>query len=172
LELLAQFGHNVRVAACDIDESCALPPLAAVVEISRRKAFAAEPRGSEIVIAADTLVELDGLPLGKPRDETEARETLKRLSGRWHIVRTGVTVGDGSRWLSESETTRVKFAELTAREIRSYVASGEPMDKAGSYGIQGRGALFVSAIEGDFYNVMGLPLFKLGRMLTNFGIKF
>lgn len=172
LELLKQFtGHTIRVVAPEVDEGSGLPAGQAVGEISRRKAQSAEIYKGEVVIAADTLVEIGGRTLGKPENENAARMMLEQLSGRWHNVFTGVTVYDGQRMLTETEQTRVRFAPLTDRDIKSYIATGEPMDKAGAYGIQGKGALLVSGIDGDFYNVMGLPLFRLGQLLGNFGIR-
>lgn len=172
LELLRQFeGHTVRVVVPDVDEASGLPAGQAVAELSRKKAQSVSFHMGEIVIAADTLVEIDGRSLGKPRDAASARSMLEQLSGRWHNVYTGVTVHNGQRTLTETEQARVRFAPLTERDIKNYIASGEPMDKAGAYGIQGKGALLVSAIEGDFYCVMGLPLFRLGQLLGNFGVR-
>ncbi|MCL1819290.1 MAG: Maf family protein [Oscillospiraceae bacterium] len=172
LELLKQFqGHELRVVIPQTDECCSLPAGQAVGELSRRKAMCVETYPGEVAIAADTLVELNGHTLGKPANEAEAQMMLEKLSGHWHDVYTGITVFNGQRMLTETERTRVRFAPLSIHDIKSYIASGEPLDKAGSYGIQGRGALFVSAIEGDFYNVMGLPLFRLGQLLNKFGIK-
>ncbi len=172
LQLLQQFeGHTIRVAPPDIDESSGLPASQAVADISRRKALATAFHPGEIVIAADTLVELGGRTLGKPSDAAAARDMLTNMAGRWHMVYTGITLHSDSHTLTEVEQTRVRFAPLTEREIKRYVSSGEPLDKAGAYGIQGRGALLVSAIEGDFYNVMGLPLYRLGQLLVNFGVR-
>ena len=124
-----------------------------------------------IIITADTMVFLDGLRLGKPRTEAEAVEMLRSLSGRTHQVCTGVTVCRGETLDTRCETTGVVFRPLTEAEILSYVRSGEPMDKAGAYGIQGKAALFVSGIDGDYFNVMGLPLHLLGQMLSGFGVE-
>jgi septum formation protein len=123
--------------------------------------------GNRIVLGADTLVELDGKALGKPGDEADARRMLKLLSGRDHFVHTGIAVIDGrsgERHL-DGEMTRVFFRRLRDDEIEAYIRSGEPMDKAGSYGIQERGAVFISRVEGCFFNVMGLPLAKLWEIL-------
>lgn len=124
----------------------------------------------DIIIAADTVVALDGQILGKPRDEAQAREMLRRLSGRQHEVFTGVSVRRGETEICEHEETTVRFRELSEREILAYVATGEPMDKAGAYGIQGRGGIFVSGITGDYFNVMGLPICRLGNILARLGV--
>jgi septum formation protein len=123
-----------------------------------------------LVIAADTVVTLDGRVLGKPADEEEAKQMLSLLSGRRHEVYTGVTLAKGATSRSEYEVSAVWFRDLLPDEIEAYVATGEPMDKAGAYGVQGLGSLFVSRIEGDFYNVMGLPVCRLGQMLPSFGV--
>ncbi len=123
------------------------------------------------VIGSDTVVEADGVILGKPRDKADAFRMLRSLSGREHRVYTGVTVTDGTKTISQAEITRVFFREMTDREIEAYIATGEPMDKAGAYGYQGFASLFVERIDGDFFNVVGLPLCRLGHMLENFGVK-
>ena len=124
----------------------------------------------DVVIAADTVVCLDDKILGKPADAADAKRMLRALSGRDHRVFTGVTVARGGRVLSDYEETAVHFRPLTEREIAAYIATGEPMDKAGAYGIQGRASLFVRGIEGDYFNVVGLPLCKLGQMLKELGV--
>ena len=123
-----------------------------------------------LVIAADTIVCLDGEILGKPHSEEQAFSMLKHLSGRDHEVYTGVTVLDGEGELCEAERSVVHFRQLSDEEIRRYIATGEPMDKAGAYGAQEKEALFVRAIEGDFFNVMGLPVCRLGQMLAKKGV--
>ncbi len=131
----------------------------------------AERCGAEdLVIAADTIVWVDGHAFGKPRDAEEAAAMLRRLSGDVHEVYTGVTVLRGGKSDSQCERSLVRFRTLEEDEIARYIACGEPMDKAGAYGAQGRGALFVERIEGDFFNVMGLPLCRLGRMLKEQGV--
>lgn len=143
------------------------PAREAVLLLSEQKAkeIAAQHSG-ELIIAADTVVTIDGEILGKPRDEKDAADMLRKLSGRTHSVFTGVCVifEDGSDE-SFAEETRVEFYELSEREMAEYIATGEPMDKAGAYGIQGRGALLVRSIEGDYYNVMGLPVGRLYRVI-------
>ena len=122
------------------------------------------------IIAADTLVYLDGRPLGKPDGPDEAAEMLKSLSGRMHAVYTGLALLRGGKHVACAEMTRVYFREISEAEISAYVRTGEPMDKAGAYGAQGRGAVFIERIEGDFFNVMGLPLCLLSKMLKDFGV--
>jgi len=124
-----------------------------------------------VILAADTVVELDGAILGKPADAARAEAMLASLSGRTHRVWTGVCVSRGGEILTRAEGTEVTFRSLTPEEIRAYVATGESMDKAGAYGIQGRAALFVEGIRGDYFNVMGLPLCTLGLMLRRFGVE-
>jgi septum formation protein len=147
------------------------PPELATTGLAMEKALDAAkhvPKDS-IVIGADTLVYLDGSPLGKPKDAREAARMLRLLSGRTHRVYTGLAVIDGDRSLAEYERTDVTFRELDDDEIESYIRTGEPLDKAGAYGIQGQGALFVERIRGDYYNVVGLPVFRLGMMLRYLG---
>lgn len=175
-QLLAQIGvTDFTVLVPDADESYdpALSPEEIVSSICRKKAEAARLLSDDpdaVIIAADTMVFLDGLRLGKPRGEEEAFSMLSALSGRTHHVCTGVTVCRGDRIQTRAETTEVLFRPLSEEEIRSYIRTGDPMDKAGAYGIQGRAALFVTGIRGDFFNVMGLPLHLLGRMLAEFGL--
>lgn len=127
-------------------------------------------RENDLIIAADTIVWLDGRMLGKPRSEEEAFSMLRSLSARSHEVYTGVCVRCGEEEDCEAERTQVCFRELNDEEIRAYIEDGEPMDKAGAYGAQGKGALFVRSIEGDFFNVMGLPVCRLGEMLARKGV--
>ena len=160
----------------DADESYdpSLTPQEIVSSISRKKAEAARALAGDsdaVILAADTMVFLDGLRLGKPHSEAEAFEMLSALSGREHLVCTGVTVCRGDRLETRPETTAVRFADLTEEDIRRYIATGEPMDKAGAYGIQGLAALFVTGIAGDYFNVMGLPLHLVGEMLRSFGVE-
>ena len=175
-ELLHRVGlEGFRVAVTKADESweAAMSPEEVVSSISRRKAMAALAQTGEgnLVIAADTIVFLDDERLGKPHSEAEAFLMLSHLSGREHTVWTGITVAKGTQVETEAEATRVILRPLTPEEIRRYIATGESMDKAGAYGIQGRGALLVAGIHGDFFNVMGLPLLRLSRMLHRFGVE-
>ena len=175
-ELLEQIGLTdflVRPARGEELPHPELTPAQLVEELSRQKAGeVARGAGTyDYIIAADTVVAVDGQVLGKPHDTHQARAMLTALSGRSHTVYTGVTVRQGERALTRHEATDVRFRPLTAAEIDAYVATGEPMDKAGAYGIQGRGALLVAGIHGDFFNVMGLPLLRLSRMLRRFGVE-
>ena len=166
-ELLKLFGIPFTVRVADIDET--MNPAASafdeVARLSREKAMAVAREAEDVVIAADTIVVLGGRILGKPRDTAQAFEMLRSLSGRDHQVMTGITVLRGDSALTHTEVTDLHFRELSDGEIRRYVASGEPMDKAGSYGIQGGAALFCTHMSGDYYNVMGLPVCRLGQML-------
>ena len=174
-ELLHRIGieeFDIRVP--EADESCPaeLKPAQIVEHISRKKAEAAAAlcTPDEIIITADTMVFLDDQRLGKPVDEADALRMLTDLQGRHHTVCTGVTVRQGGRVLTESETTEVYFRPAAKEELLAYIATGEPMDKAGSYGVQGKGALLVEKLHGDFFNVMGLPVLRLSRMLAQFGV--
>ena len=174
-ELLRRIGvEHFTVLPTDSDESWdpSWSPEELVGRLSARKAAAAAAQAGPgaVVLAADTMVFLDDKRLGKPADEAEAFEMLSALSGREHTVWTGVTVRRGDRADTRSEATAVRFRTLTAEEIRAYIATGEPMDKAGAYGIQERGALLVEGIRGDYFNVMGLPVLLAARMLRPFGV--
>jgi len=168
-ELLAFITPEFRVVPAVGEERIpeGASPEQAVLALSRQKAEEiAERYKGEIIIAADTVVAIDGKILGKPYSEAEAFEMLSTLSGRIHSVFTGVCVifADGSIE-NFAEETKVEFYTLTAEEINAYIATGDPMDKAGAYGIQEKGAANVKGIVGDFYNVMGLPVGRLSRVL-------
>ena len=174
-ELLAQTGLTdfiIRPAQGEETVDPNLSPDKLVEELSRQKAAEVATLSSpeDLIIAADTVVAIDGTVLGKPRSSQEAFAMLSRLSGRHHTVYTGVTVCRGDKVLTGHEATRVHFRPLTDREIESYIATGEPMDKAGSYGIQGYGSMLVEGISGDYFNVVGLPICRLSQMLTQFGL--
>ena len=175
-ELFTQIGvKQFDILVPDADESFdpALSPQEIVSSICRKKAIAARELTADddaIILAADTMVFLDGLRLGKPRDEADAAAMLRALSGRTHEVCTGVTICRGGEILTRAETTEVTFRPITDGEIASYIATGDPMDKAGSYGVQGKAALFVSGLRGDYFNVMGLPVHLVGLMLKEFGV--
>ena len=176
-ELLKNIGiteFDIRVPEADESYPPNLTPQQVVEHISRVKAEAAAAlcAPDEIVITADTMVFLDDQRLGKPADETDALRMLTALQGRHHTVCTGVTVRRGGESITECETTEVYFRTATEAELRGYIATGEPMDKAGAYGIQGLGSLLVEGIRGDYFNVMGLPVLRLSRMLRRFGVTF
>ncbi len=166
-ELLGLFGIPFTVRAADIDETMdpAATPETEVARVARCKALATERRKDDVVIAADTIVVCAGKVLGKPHSKQEAVDMLRLLSGRAHQVMTGVAVLRGEQEAVFTEITDVYFRALSDEEIAGYVASGEPMDKAGSYGIQGGAAIFCQKIEGDYYNVVGLPVCRLGQVL-------
>jgi septum formation protein len=175
--LLKQVGIPFTVMGSDVSEDVDVPtdPEAHVLTLSRRKAqWAAERIREGIVLGVDTIVVLDGCILGKPEDAGEAARMLRRLSDRWHRVFSGMTLIEVERGVnnlpqvrstSDFSVTQVKMRAISEAEIARYVATGEPLDKAGAYGIQGKGAVFVERIEGCFYNVVGLPLSRLVEML-------
>ena len=166
-ELLGLFHIPFTIRVADIDETMdnTKSPFDEVARVSRLKALAVERQEDDIVIAADTIVVCDSRVLGKPKNKAEAVSMLRLLSGRDHQVMTGCTVLRGNRAETFTEVTDLHFRELSRKEIENYVASGEPMDKAGSYGIQGGAALFCERMAGDYYNVMGLPVCRLGQVL-------
>ena len=165
--LLSLFGIPFTVRAADIDETMdpALPAEQEVARVSRAKAMATPAKAEDVVIAADTIVVCNGKTLGKPKSKEQAVEMLTMLSGRDHQVMTGLTVRKGDTCRTVTEITHLHFRKLSQREILDYVATGEPMDKAGAYGIQGGAALFCEKLEGDYYNVMGLPVCRLYETL-------
>ncbi len=183
-DLLRQIGitdFEIRVSQAEETYPPGLSPAQIVEHLSRKKAEAVPCGPDEILITADTLVFLGDQHLGKPADEAQALEMLSAdeaqalemlsaLQGRQHTVCTGVTLRRGEEYLTEHEATAVCFRPAAREELLAYIATGEPMDKAGGYGIQGRGALLVERLEGDYFNVMGLPLLRLARMLRRFGI--
>jgi septum formation protein len=168
-ELLARLGVRFTVVPADIDETprAGEDPLAYVERLAAEKA--ASVHDGDVVLAADTTVVLDGTILGKPADAGEAAAMLRALSGRAHLVHTGVTARRGRRSTTTSATTLVRFADLTADDIAWYVATGEPMDKAGAYALQGAGGVFVVGIEGSASNVVGLPLHVVPVLLAELG---
>ena len=172
-ELLRRIGlTDFTVVAPEIDETypANLSPREIVSYISRQKSLAVSAPADTVVITADTMVFLDDQKLGKPRDEAHALQMLTALQGRRHTVCTGVTVRRGTRILTCSQSTDVYFRPASREELTAYIATGEPMDKAGAYGVQGKGSLLVERIDGDFFNVMGLPVLLLSQMLRSFGI--
>lgn len=170
-DLLRAAGYDVRVVPTHVDEDvpAGTPPARAAVDLALRKARAL-PEGPEWVLAADTLIDLDGDVLGKPADDGDARRILRRLAGRAHAVHTGVAVrAPGGGVASGVETTRVTFRALTADDINDYVATGEPFGKAGAYAIQGKARAFIERIDGPEDNVIGLPMGLVARLLAESG---
>ena len=170
-ELLTTAGipHQIRVPMADETLPPHMESRRAVALLSQRKAAAAlaiSPEDDALVLAADTVVSLDGEILGKPHSEEEARQMLKRLSGRSHTVCTGVTVANRVKSVTAVEVTAVHMRKIRPEEIDAYVASGDPMDKAGAYGIQGKAGIFVSGIDGDYFNIVGLPVCLVGNILS------
>lgn len=175
-ELLNRIGitdFDIRVPQTDEHYPAGLTPAQIVEYISREKADAAAKlcTPEEIVITADTMVFLDQQRLGKPKDEADALRMLTDLAGRRHTVCTGVTLRQGQRSLTRAQSTDVYFRPAGREELMAYIRGGEPMDKAGAYGVQGKGALLVERLDGDFFNVMGLPVLRLSQMLLHFGIR-
>ena len=171
-ELLAMAGLPFTVDAPEVDERCSLPPVEAVAEISRRKALAgAKAHPGCVVLAADTLVAVEGKALGKPHDEEDAARMLRMLSGRWHQVYTGVCAvsADGALH-SAVDATDVRFADMPEEAIRRYIATGEPADKAGAYAVQGVAGLWIEELRGSHTNVIGLPLALTRRLLEACGL--
>ena len=178
-ELMTDAGYSFRVLVSSADETLpeSTPPAEGVRILAERKAKAVESSlppailqsAPVYVIGADTLVELNGVPLGKPKDEAEATAMLSALSGARHRVVTGVAVVVGGKVFSGTETTTVTFRPLTDGEIAEYVASGEPMDKAGAYGIQAGADRFVKHVDGEVDNVIGLPRKLLAKLLREAG---
>ncbi|HHX23085.1 MAG: Maf family protein [Tepidanaerobacteraceae bacterium] len=175
-QLLNQIGLDFTVEPSNLNEDfnrdLDFGPFAS--EIAFKKSAAVAKRHKEgLVLGADTIVVCNRKILGKPATPLEAKEMLSMLSGRWHQVFTGLSLVDVSTgsFLKDFEESWVKFKDIDSNEIENYIKTGEPMDKAGAYGIQERGALFVEKISGDYYNIVGLPLFKLNLMLLNFNIR-
>ena len=166
-ELMGLFHIPYEIRVADIDETMdpSLPACEEVARVSRAKAEAVPCEQGDVVIAADTIVVCNGQVLGKPIDEHDAYRMLRLLSGRDHQVMTGLCVLRNGVATTCTEITDIHFRELSDREIWAYIRTGEPMDKAGSYGIQGGAALFAEKMAGDYYNVMGLPVCRLGSLL-------
>ena len=170
-KILQNLGISFKVASCEADESNVpdVPPDEYVSGLAVRKLRSAKELHhydeDDLVICADTVVSYDGLIMGKPTSEEDAFNTLTMLSGNWHQVYTGIAVSLGDKMIVDYEVTRVKFREISPDEIEKYIATGEPMDKAGAYGIQDTAGIFVEQIEGDFFNIVGLPVCKLAKIL-------
>lgn len=167
--------HEVVPAAIDESIHPGETPEVYVERVAREKGTAiARRRPEALVLSADTIVVIDGRVLGKPRNAAEARSMLRMLGGRTHVVHTAVAVArdGGTTMASAIESARVTFRALADAEIAAYVATGEPMDKAGAYGIQGLGATLVDRVEGDFFAVMGLPLRRCVDLLERVGVHY
>ena len=174
-ELISRLGLSFDVAPADIDESYfphEAPPDHAERLAREKAAVIAAARPDALVVGSDTIVVVDGDVLGKPRDEAHAVEMLMRLSGREHEVCTGIAVALGGRVESGLERVRVRFRPLDRRACEAYVATREPMDKAGAYGIQGFGSALVEGIEGDYFAVMGLPVVRMLALIERFGWRY
>ncbi len=174
-ELLERMGLHFSVKTAPHDETMD-PKKEAQAEVRRVSALKAEAvrklcTDGDLIIAADTVVVLQGKVMGKPASCEEAFQMLRALSGQEHQVITGLCVSASNKCQSTSVTTSLRFRPLSEAEIRAYIATGEPMDKAGAYGIQGLAAMFVQELHGDYYNVMGLPVCTLAGMLREFGVK-
>lgn len=171
-ELLRLITSDFECAAADVDETLpsGILPADAVLYLSKIKARALAPN-DKIIIGADTVVALDHRIIGKPKDKKDAFHILRSLSGREHSVFTGVTLINGEKEISFFKETKVHFYPLTDDEINSYIKTGECFDKAGAYGIQGKGSLLVEKIDGDYFNVVGLPVAELYRELKMIGIR-
>ncbi|MBO4835165.1 MAG: septum formation inhibitor Maf [Lachnospiraceae bacterium] len=175
-ELLTMVGMSFDVIVSDCDENISYDgPEDIVRKLSRRKAENVadklkEEAGSHLVVGSDTIVYFNGEILGKPKDEKDAFRMLKELSGCTHVVYTGVTVIDTGSGRTETfcEATKVEFYPVTDEEIKAYIDTGDPLDKAGSYGVQGLGAFLVKRIEGDYFTVVGLPIAHLLQLLRTF----
>ena len=165
-ELLGRMGYEFQICSPDVDEHVSGHARDIVRTLAVRKARAAAERFDRgVIIASDTLVSLDGAPLGKPADAADAKRMLRALSGRSHMVYTAVAVAQNGHTDLRTVSTEVFFRPMCDAEIDRYVATGEPMDKAGAYGIQGLGSVYVEGIRGDYFNVMGLPVSTLYTML-------
>ena len=166
IELLARMGVTFEVVAADVDETASGNASSVVIQLARRKATAvATSRRDSVILAADTVVDCDGI-LGKPADPADAYRMLRALSGRWHAVHTGICTIFHEQVRCEVAISRVHFVELTDDDIARYIATGDPMDKAGAYGIQGMAGMFIDEINGCPHNVMGLPMALVKRMLA------
>ena len=177
-ELLQQIGIDFYILPTDIDESARTDetPEAYVIRLAAEKASACQTslylNGAQKlpILAADTTVSIDGLILGKPENDEDAHAMLSRMSGRWHEVHTGLAVASDKGLETAISTTRVELAVLSEQTIAAYIASGEPRDKAGAYGIQGLAGTFIRRIEGSYSGVMGLPIFETAVLLKNAGV--
>ena len=173
-EILSQVSIPHTVMVSNADETVTGTPAEQVEELALRKANAILPQAptDSIIIAADTIVAINQQILNKPQDTAQAFAMLQTLQGNWHEVYTGVAILNGTTTKVFHSKARVKFRPLSDEEITAYIGTGEPMDKAGAYGIQEKGAALVASIEGDFYTVMGLPIFKICEVLLEMGYRY
>lgn len=172
-EILENAGYSFEIIVSDADENITedLTPAETVEELAKRKALSVwEENKDAVVFGCDTVVAIDGRILGKPKDDDEAFEMISSLSGKVHTVSTGVCICSSDRISVFSNTTEVEFYQLSDDTIRSYIATGEGKDKAGSYGIQGFGRVLIKEIKGDYFSVMGLPVAESARVLADFGV--
>ena len=171
-EILSSAGYGFMLQRADVDETIPenVTSDKAALYLAELKNKAVAKNDGRVYLTADTVVVCDKKILGKPKDKADAKIMLRLLSGRSHYVYTGVCVSDSDKKISFQEKTEVFFYPLSDSEINCYAESGEPLDKAGAYGIQGKAALFVEKIDGDYLNVVGLPLARLSRTLAEFGI--
>lgn len=172
-EILENAGFTFDIIVSDADETVneSLSPDKTVEELAKRKALSVwEKNKDAVVFGCDTVVAIDGKILGKPKDDEDAFDMIKMLSGRVHNVSTGVCICDENKMVVFSNTTEVEFYSLSDETIRSYIATGEGKDKAGSYGIQGYGCVLIKEIKGDYFSVMGLPVSQSARVLAGFGV--
>ncbi|MBE5803303.1 MAG: septum formation protein Maf [Clostridiales bacterium] len=172
-ELLSLTGLSFAVDAPEVDETCSLGARDAVLELSRRKALAAaDKHPGKVILASDTLVAVDDVPLGKPVDTADAFRMLRSLADRWHQVHTGVCVVDENGGLHAGvDATDVRFGPMSDEEIRAYIATSEPMDKAGAYALQGIAGLWIEEIRGSHTNVIGLPMTLTRKLLEECGLR-
>lgn len=169
-ELLETAGISFEICVADVDESIpegTAPADAAKLTASKKAQAVSETYPDAVVIGADTIVVADGKILGKPKDKADAENMLRMLSGKEHLVITGVCLALGNEKTVFEKTSKVRFYQLTDAEIEAYVATDEPMDKAGAYGIQGKGCVLVESIEGDYFNIVGLPVAATVKELKN-----
>ena len=170
-ELLSLYTTDFTVCVSDFDESAVTAPTPAelVEQLARGKCLAVSSQHpGEIVLGCDTVVDVNGEVFGKPHNVEDAKRMLRALSGSTHLVHTGVCVSDGTRTESFVDTCKVRFFPISEKEIDAYTATAEPYDKAGAYAIQGRAALWLDAIEGDYYTIMGLPVSRTARLIAQF----
>ena len=171
-ELISLIASNVTIRPADCDETLTegITPRQAVEYLSKIKNDASREisQNDEIVISADTVVAVDDIILGKPRDKEDARYMISLLQGRVHSVYTGVTISKGDKFVTFSEKTEVEFNPMTESEIEEYISSSEPYDKAGSYAVHGKACVYIKGLNGDYFNVVGLPVSRLYKELSGF----